>query len=343
MWMCSACGLAQLVDDPGTKEEPSGIEPLALVRQANDAMTRLMRGGFLRRGQTFVEFDSPHGGSVHQMLLDRGLRPAVAGELADVVIDMFGMMHEPQQDMAVAERAARLKPDGFLFLQYHSLSSIIHSGQWNALRHGHYAYYSTATLANMLAAQGIALRSSWKFDLYGGTVMVAASRGVRPDSTVVELLAEEGIIGANDLDVVGVMQKRAETTADALREWLLAARASGHKVYGYGAASRAVALLNFAGIGPELLPAIADAAPQKSQRRMPATHVPIISPAELVARQPDFVLLFVPDLLAELASALPQFADRWVLAEPMPRLAGPRDLPLVSSEKPAMPQIWEQS
>ena len=77
---------------------------------------------------------------------------------------------------ALAERAARLAAGGVLLLQYHSLDTIIRCGQWNALRHGHYAYYSTTALTAMLAAHGFSPRTAWQFELYGGTVLLAASR-----------------------------------------------------------------------------------------------------------------------------------------------------------------------
>ena len=89
-----------------------------------------------------------------------------------------------------------------LLLQYHALSTIIGSRQWNALRHGHYAYYSTTALTGMLAAVGFSPRTAWQFDLYGGTVLLAATRdgdGLGgPDEAVRSLLAEDARIGVRD-------------------------------------------------------------------------------------------------------------------------------------------------
>ena len=93
-----------------------------------------------------------------------------------MVLDCFGLMHAGDQSAAMAERVSRVTPGGVLLLQYHSLDAIIRGGQWNALRHGHYAYYSATALAAMLAAQGFSARRAWQFELYGGTVLLAASR-----------------------------------------------------------------------------------------------------------------------------------------------------------------------
>jgi hypothetical protein len=51
---------------------------------------------------------------------------------------------------------------------------------------------------------------------------------------------------------------------------------------------------------------------------MPGTSIPVISPDELIARRPDAVLLFVPDLLAEVRASYPQIeaaSGRWVRAD----------------------------
>ena len=45
---------------------------------------------------------------------------------------------------------------------------------------------------------------------------------------------------------------------------------------------------------------------------MPGTDVPIIAPEDLLAADPDCVLLTLPDLLAEVSAAYPQLAGRWV-------------------------------
>jgi hypothetical protein len=103
-----------------------------------------------------------------------------------------------------------------------------------------------------------------------------------------------------------------------VHDWLAAQRADGQAVLGYGAASRAVALLRKAEVDQGLLPAVADASPAKHGLRMPGTLIPIISPAELVGRRPASVLLFVPDLLPEVRAAYPEVEEaggRWVVAD----------------------------
>jgi hypothetical protein len=319
MWLCSSCGLAQLLADPTVPEEPRGVEPAALVAQAADAVTRVAAAGLLPDRSTVAEYGSPHGGSWLGMLTQRGLMPAGDGEQAGVIHDCFGLMHAADQSGALAERVARLAPGGVLLLQYHSLNTILRCGQWNALRHGHYAYYSTAALAAMLAAVGFSPITAWRFDLYGGTVLLAASRDAdgpgETDPAVRSLLADDARVGVCDPRAFSRLQHKVLTHAKALHDWLLAEREAGCAVVGYGAASRAVALLRQARVDRTLLPAVVDASPAKQGLRMPGTDIPVIGPAQLAERRPDAVLLLVADLMAEVRSAIPEVeagGGRWV-------------------------------
>ena len=316
MWLCSSCGLAQLLADPTVPEEPRGTEPAALITQAADAVQRVAAAGWLPGQGVVAEYGSPHGGSWLGLLAARGLTPASDGGQADVIIDCFGMMHAADQCEALAERAARMAPDGVLLLQYHALSTIIGCRQWNALRHGHYAYYSTTALTGMLARAGLTPRTAWSFELYGGTVLLAATRDADgPDDVVGSLLVDDAVIGVRDPGAFAGLQQDIQAHARALCDWLVAERSAGKKVVGYGAASRAVALLCQAHVDRDLLPAVIDASPTKHGLRMPGTDIPVVDPAQLAACRPDKVLLFVPDLLAEVRDAFPEVegaGGRWV-------------------------------
>jgi len=324
MLLCGRCGLAQLAPDTTTVAEPRGLEPRALREQAAEAVARVAIDGRLR-GRTVREFGSPHGGTWLPLLASRGFSATeISGGPADIVIDSFGMMHEPDQRAAAAARAAATAPGGVLLLQFHSLRAILAYGQWNALRHGHFAYYSLPALRILLAQAGLHLATAWEFELYGGTVLVAAVPApadprrypATPDDRALRLLDAESGLGTPR--ALAALQSAADEQTSALRAWLESEAALRHRVYAYGAASRAVALFARAGLHPGLLRGVADASPAKQGRRMPGTGIPIITPAELVAAQPDRVLLTLPDLLPEVQAGLPALSDTWVVEIPRP-------------------------
>jgi C-methyltransferase C-terminal domain len=311
MDLCAGCGLAQLSDDDTVTDEPRGIEPQALRDQAARAVKLVADAGWLR-GATVREFGSPHGGTWVPLLAQRGLSDV--NDVADVVLDSFGIMHEADQRAAFQLRAKVTAPKGVLLLQFHSLLSIVSKGQWNALRHGHFAYYSMHSLIQLLGAAGMSVATAWEFHLYGGTVLVAAVHGaVEPDMRVKEILAREVDFGITEAPVVGRLQRVAESHARRLRYWLEAQARNGRRIYGYGASSRIPALFSIAGVDRRLVLGIADASPGKQGRRISGTDVAIISPEELVAADPDCVFLTIPELYEEVTRRYSQLNGRWSL------------------------------
>lgn len=310
MSMCAACALAQLADDDTVADEPRGVEPKALRDQAFEALDAVARAGWLR-GRSVREFGSPHGGTWVPLLANRGFHEVSDARTADIVLDCFGIMHEPDQAAAFAAREASLAADGILLIQFHSLSAIVREGQWNALRHGHFAYYSLTALTALLRKAGLVARSAWTFELYGGTILVTATRDGVPDSSVYEILEQERQLGIDRASTVRALQTSVDADLALLRGSLAELAESGRSVYAYGAASRAVALLAMARIDHTSIGGVADASPTKQGRRMPGTDIPIISPDALVAADPDVVLLTLPDLLDELNDSMPELSGRW--------------------------------
>jgi hypothetical protein len=107
------------------------------------------------------------------------------------------------------------------------------------------------------------------------------------------MLAEEKRRGLRDLDTYTGFQERAERVKDELLAYLIAQKREGRKVAAYGAAAKGNTLLNFAGVKPDLLPFVIDAAAAKQGKFMPGSHIPILPPASLEAFSPD-VLLILP-------------------------------------------------
>jgi len=100
-------------------------------------------------------------------------------------------------------------------------------------------------------------------------------------------------------------QQRAEAAKHGLLEFLLQAKHQGLRVLGYGAAAKGNTLLNYAGVRPDLLAAVADRALSKQGKFLPGSHIPVISPEQLAAQSPDALLVLPWNLIEELRQQLP--------------------------------------
>ena len=312
MWWCADCGLAQLLDDATAPEEPRAIEPRAAVRQAHEAVEDLLGAGLLAPGP-FVEFASPHGGSWADALLARGFRPAPSAG-AGIVIDVYGLMHDRDQAAGLRARADALTDDGTLLLQFPSFAGTLRRREWNALRHGHFAYHSVPAARRLLADVGLSVLAARSYSLYSGSVLLLASRsGVGPAEearAVDDLERSELAAGVQDPASMASLGAALEGDVTWLRDWVGSQRDGA---WLYGAGSRAVAVLAAAGLPPGAVAGIADGAPAKQGRRMPGTDIPVVAPDALLAAEPDSILLMLPDLADELRDMWPALAERWVV------------------------------
>jgi hypothetical protein len=325
-------GLLQLEDDPTTPEEVMGVEPAALVRQAELCVADAEAAGFIVPGSRVFHYPSPHGGSWHKQLEPFELDEVTEGE-AELIVDVHGMMHAADQKAAFLERLGHLSDDGVALFMIHNASAIVREGMWNALKNGHFAYYTTPAMVRMGDEIGLVAVGAWSYPLYNnGTTMVAFAKkgsrwGSEPAASVTDLIAEETAVGVLDPDrITESLHHALVDSVQAIRGYLDDARAKGLTVAGYGAASRTAALLTSADVTTDDVVMIADASTAKHGRTMPGTRIPIVSPDDLVAAKPDRVLLFISDLLPEVRKAMPGVeanGGRWVVVDPVPREIDP--------------------
>lgn len=327
MVLGTTTGLLQLEHDPTTPEEIVGVEPAALVRQAEVCVANAVTAGLIRRGSRVIHYPSPHGGSWHRQLEPFGLTEVETGH-AELVVDVHGMMHAADQKQAFRERRDRLTADGVLLFLIHNASAMVREGMWNALKSGHFAYYTTPSLVRMGNEIGLTAIGAWSYSLYHhGTTMLAFARADGPlgntqAMAVTELVRKETGLGVlQPTRLRSALQTAFARSANSLRAYLDSAEVRGLTLAGYGAASRTGALLTSAGVTVEDLAMIADASPAKHGRTMPVSRIPIVAPQDLAETRPDRVLLFISDLLPEVRAALPEIeasGGRWVVADPVP-------------------------
>ena len=220
-------------------------------------------------------------------------------------------MHAADQRAGLRERAAATAPGGVLLLQFHTLAAIVADGGWNALRHGHFAYYATPVLARMLDELGFEVTHGFLFDLYGGTVLLAARRRGADGRATRRRCSRSVERETRPRRHRPGGRRRASRTpprrsAEDLRAHLEGSRDAGRAVLGYAAASRAVPLLNRAGDRARPAPGgrrrlARQAGPPPARASGSRSWRPRRSPS--VA--PDEVVLFVTDMLAEMRRRMP--------------------------------------
>ncbi|MEH6360506.1 MAG: methyltransferase C-terminal domain-containing protein, partial [Amylibacter sp.] len=105
-------------------------------------------------------------------------------------------------------------------------------------------------------------------------------------------------------------QKKADAVKDGLLRFLLDAKAKGKTVAGYGAAAKGNTLMNYAGIRPDLMPFVCDAAKAKIGQYLPASHIPILPPSVLADNRPDYLVILPWNIADEVMNQNAELAKR---------------------------------
>ena len=113
------------------------------------------------------------------------------------------------------------------------------------------------------------------------------------------MLAEEAQHGLQTLATYQNFQAHADKVKNDLLSFLVEQNHAGKKVAAYGAAAKGNTLLNYAGIKPDLLPFVCDAAQAKQGKYMPGSHIPILAPSALEKIAPDYVLILPWNIAVE--------------------------------------------
>jgi SAM-dependent methyltransferase len=220
---------------------------------------------------------------------------------ADLIIGNNVYAHVPDINDFTIGLCAALKPEGVVTLEFPHLMRLVEFGQFDTVYHEHFSYLSLMAVESVMAAAGLRVFDVEELSTHGGSLRVYACRtGAQyaEAPAVAAIRAEEGRRGiATDAFYAG-FQARADAARDAFTGFLRAARQQGRSVAAYGAAAKGNTLINFAGVGPDLLPFVCDAAEAKIGRFLPGSHIPILQPEELRRRRPDD-LIILPWNIAE--------------------------------------------
>lgn len=238
------------------------------------------------------------------------------------------LAHVPDIDDFVRGFAVLLAPEGVATFEFPHLTELVEGCQFDTIYHEHYSYLSLTAVARIFASHDLRVFDVECLPTHGGSLRVFAchTAAVHIESpSVGEVLARERKDGVTTLAYYGGLADQAARIKLDLLEFLIAQKRANKLVAAYGAAAKGNTLLNYAGIDADLIAFVCDAAPSKQAQYLPGSHVPILPPAALRERKPDFVLILPWNLRSEITADYDYIKDwggRFVVAVPQLEVVG---------------------
>jgi hypothetical protein len=353
-WVCGSCMLVQLEEF----ESPAGIfsdyayfssfSTSWLAHAERYVQDMIARFGFDSKSQV-IEIASNDGyllqyfqaagvpvlgiepaANVAQAAIEKGIpsrnvffgRDTARDLKADLLIGNNVYAHVPDLHSFTEGLKIALNPNGVITLEFPHLLRLMDEAQFDTIYHEHFSYLSLLTVQKIFAHHGLTIFDVEELPTHGGSLRIfgrhaESTRQITP--RVETVLTKERAAGLERLDAYRHFAEKVKRVKYDVLQFLIDARREGKSVAGYGAPAKGNTLLNYCGIGPELLSFTVDRSPHKQGHYLPGTRIPIYKPEAIEQARPDYVLILPWNLKEEITEqmkAIRSWGGRFIVAIP---------------------------
>jgi cyclopropane fatty-acyl-phospholipid synthase-like methyltransferase len=205
-----------------------------------------------------------------------------------------------------------LAPQGELIIEVGYLLSMLEKGQFDAIYHEHYSYFSLISLSRILTDHGFTIIDAAFPPAQGGSLRVVVKHA---EEVVHPMKISENI---QEKDFVS-FAKQVEQFRNNFQALIKLYK--GKKIVGFGAPAKSVTLINFCNIEKDLFSFITDSTSAKHGRVLPGIHIPIMSEAALKVHLADVIVILAWNYQDEILNKLTRLLEKkTTVIIPFPKL-----------------------
>ncbi len=222
---------------------------------------------------------------------------------ADLILGNNVLAHVPKLNDFIAGMKLLLKPDGAITMEFPHLLQLMKNNQYDTIYHEHFSYLAFFVVANTFKRHGLEMFDVETIPTHGGSIRIFAQHEGGPREAgpnVAAMLEQEKEYGLMSPEAYKTFAEQVRNTKRRLLEFLIKANDEGKSVVGYGAPGKGNTLLNYCGIGTDLLEYTVDLSPHKNGRYTPGSRIPIYHPDRIKETKPDYVLILPWNLEKEI-------------------------------------------
>ena len=227
---------------------------------------------------------------------------------ADLLLGNNVLAHVPDIVDFVGGMKIILADNGVITMEFPHLMQLVDNNQFDTIYHEHFSYLSFYTVKQIFGAQELELFDVDEIPTHGGSLRIYAKHKEDISKSVsdkVKLLLEKELNkGFSSLSYYRNFQQKALNVKLDISSFLIEQKRKGKRVAAYGAAAKGNTLLNFCGVKNDLIEFVVDANPNKQNKWLPGSHIPVVYEDHLKAEKPDFVIILPWNLKDEITAQL---------------------------------------
>ena len=244
-----------------------------------------------------------------------GKRLAAMGKQADLIAGNNVYAHVPDINDFTKGLKAALKLHGTITLEFPHLMRLIEDAQFDTIYHEHFSYLSLITVSQIFSSAGLRVWHVEELPTHGGSLRIFgchANDARETTDSARRILQEEAKRSMQTLIPYAEFQSRVDLIKNNLLEFLIKLKKTGKTIMAYGAAAKGNTLLNYAGVKPDLLLLVCDAASAKQGKFMPGSHIPILPPEVIEHNLPDYLLVLPWNIIDEVKTQFEHLKEKGV-------------------------------
>jgi len=217
------------------------------------------------------------------------------------------LAHVPNLHDFIRGCSILIDKEGVITFEFPHLLNLIRSNQFDTIYHEHYSYLSITALLPIFRKYGLNIIDIERLYTHGGSLRIylANSTSSWTESELVPtIINEESKFDPRNPEVYQSISSGARKIKQDLQVKLVEFKESGKNISAYGAAAKGVTLLNYCGIGNDIIDYVVDLNPNKQGKYLPGSHIPIVDMNMLNSKPPDVLLILPWNLSIEIKSQL---------------------------------------
>jgi len=230
------------------------------------------------------------------------------------VINAAGVFFHLEELHSVTEGIREALADSGIFVvQFLYMKRIVENLAFDQIYHEHLLYYNLKTIEVLLNRHGLSMFDAYISPIHGGSVIgFVTHKGKRePSEQLNELRDSEEKDKSNAFDTYRRFAMRIEEMKRENLEYLQKKHSKGKSVFGFGAPVKGNTLLNYFGIGTQLIECLVEKNELRRGLYSPGMHIPVLIEKELTAL-PDVYYVLAWNFKKEILANNQKLIDRGV-------------------------------